>query len=209
MVDTPTGDPVTPEAPSPTATPPATPPAVTPVDTAEVERLRKEVEQANLRARQLENEKAARDKADAEAKTKELEDNQQFKTLADQEKARADAAEAKLAEASKQAEVKTEADKLLAEYSPEVRKLAEEVGVSLTDTSDTSVTAFKARLDALNAPFGGKKVASNNPSKPDPGKPSFANADGVVEQPLDKTPKKLDEMFASMPGISSMMRPQQ
>lgn len=205
----PVGDPTPAQAPSNNVTPPATPPAVTPEATAEVERLRKELEQKDIRNRQLENEAAARKTTEEEAARKKLEEDQQFKTLADQEKVRADAAEAKLAQADKQAEVKTEADKLLADYSPEVRKLATEVGVSLTDTDDTSVAAFKARLDALNAPFGGKKVTPNNPNTPDPGKPGFGNADGIVEQPLDRDPNKFDELAKSMPGIASMMRPQQ
>jgi hypothetical protein len=208
MADTPpTGDPVKPEALENNVTPPAAAPVANAVDTAEVERLRKEIEQANLRTRQLENEKAAREKAEAEAKAKELETQQQFKTLAEQEKARADAAEATIATNTKNAELKSETDKLFTDYSPEVRKLAETTGLTLTDTDESTVTAFKAKLDEIKGMVGGQKVTPNNPNQSTPQGPSLEDADGMIKTPLMNSPDKLDEYFKAMPGIRSMMGP--
>lgn len=195
-----------PKAPSNDVTP-TTPPAGNGVDQAEVERLRKEKEQADLRIRQLENEKAAAQKAEDERKAKELEETQQFKTLYETEKAEKERLAAEKEAAEKKAEVKAEADKLLGEYSPEVRKLATEVGLSLSDTDEASKKAFTDKLEALNAPFGGKKVQPNNPSTQTPDKPSFGNAEGVVEKPLEQDPAKFDELLKNMPGISSMLSP--
>lgn len=207
MADAPTGTPE-PKAPSNDVTPPATPPAANPVDQAEVERLRKENEQRDLRIRQLENEKAAADKAEQERKAKELEDTQQFKTLYETEKAEKERLESEKSAADKKAEVKAEADKLLADYSPEVQKLASDVGLELASDDETAVAAFKARLDALNAPFGGKRVSPNNPPdhKPEKSLP-FVNADGVVERPLEDQPEEFDEALRNMPGIAGMMGP--
>lgn len=207
MAEAPAPGATQPQAPSPDVTPPAAAPAANAVDQAEVERLRKELEQKDLRNRQLENEKAAAEKTEQERKAKELEDTQQFKTLYETEKAEKEKLAAEKAAADKKAEVNTEADKLLADYSPEVRKLAKEVGVELSDIDETSVNAFKARLDALNAPFGGKKVTSNNPPTQIPDKTTFGNADGIVEKPLEDDPDKFDEIARSMPGIASMMGP--
>jgi hypothetical protein len=208
MVDTPD---VTPKAPSPDVTPPAAPAApaapANVVDQAEVERLRKEVEQTNFRNRQLENEKAAAEKAEAARKAKELEDNEQFKTLYETEKERGDRLEREKADADKKAEVRAEADKLLGEYAPEVRKLASDIGLNLADTDDASKKVFTDKLEALNAPFGGKKVQPNNPPERKPDAPSFGNAEGVIEAPLAETPDKFDELVKNMPGIASMMGP--
>lgn len=204
---TPNGETDNGKAPSNNATTPAAPVANA-SDQAEVERLRKEKEQAEMRARQLENEADARKKADEEAEKKKLEENEQFKTLHEQDQAKIRELEADKAANEKKAEVKTKADEVMGEFSPEVRKLAEEVGVSLTDTDEASVNAFKERLDKLNAPFGGnKRVTPNNPNNSTPGKPTFENADGVIEKPLDKDPQKMDQMLRDMPGIASMMGP--
>lgn len=196
-----------PQAPSPDVTPPATPPTANPVDQAEVERLRRELEQKDLRNRQLENEKAEAVKAEEQRKAKELEDTQQFKTLYETEKAEKERLEREKTDADKKAEVKAEADKLLGEYSPEVRKLASEVGLNLTDTDDASKKVFTDKLEALNAPFGGKKVQPNNPPTQTPEAPSMGNADGIIEAPLSQTPDKFDKLIENMPGIASMMGP--
>lgn len=209
---TPTVDPVTPEAPSNEVTPPAAPaapaaPVANAADTAEVERLRKETVQKDLRISQLENEEAARKKAEDEAKAKELEANQQFKTLADQEKARADAAEATIEANKKAAELKTESEKVLADFSPEVKKLAETTGLTLTDTDPATVEAFKTKLTEVKDMVGGGRVAPNNPNQTVPQGPTVEDADGQIKTPLEDNPDKLDEIFRSMPGVSSMMGP--
>ena len=70
------------EAPSNNATPTATP-QVNAVDTAEVERLRKEKEQADMRIRQLENEAKKRQEADEATRLTQLEEQNEWKTVAE------------------------------------------------------------------------------------------------------------------------------
>lgn len=207
MADTtPPVDPVTPPAPSPDVTPPAAPVANAP-DPAEVEALRKSLEQQQLRTRQLENEKAAADKAAEDAKAKELEKQNEFKTLYETSEAKRKELENEKELNTKKAEVKTESDKVLADYSPEVRKLAETTGLSLTDTDAATVEAFKAKLEEVKGMVGPAKVTPNNPNTPTPEGPSVADADGVIKTPLSRDSEKLDSIFASMPGISGMMSP--
>src|SRR4051812_21998082 len=104
MADTPTGETVTPEALENKVTPVAAPVANA-VDPAEVERLRKEVEQTNLRNRQLQNEADARKKAEDERVAKELESQNEYKLLHEQEKAKREELEAEKAANEKQKEV--------------------------------------------------------------------------------------------------------
>lgn len=211
MVDTPAGDPVTPPAPSPDVTPPAATPPPAPVanatDPAEVEALRKSLEQQQLRTRQLENEKAAADKAAEDAKAKELERQNEFKTLYETSEAKRKELENEKELKTKSDEVKTESDKVLADYSPEVRKLAETTGLSLTDTDAATVEAFKAKLEEVKGMVGPAKVNPNNPNTPTPPGPTVTDADGVIKTPLSRDSDKLDSIFASMPGIAGMMSP--
>lgn len=203
-----------PEAPSPNVTPPAAPPAQAPpapapqanaVDPAEVERLRKQTEQKDLRIRQLENQEAARAKAEEEAKAKELEATSQYKTLYETEKAEREKLEADQAAKEKATQLKAEADKVFSTYSPEVRKLAETTGLSLSDSDETTVTAFKAKLDEIKTMVGGAKVTPNNPGSPTPRGPSVEDDDGLIKQEISG--EKFDSLIAQMPGIASMMGP--
>lgn len=169
MVDTPNGDPVIPEAPSPEVTPVAAPVANA-VDPAEVERLKKEQTQKDLRIKQLENAAAARDKADAEAKAKDLEEQSKFKELYESEKSAKEELLTEKQTAEKQTAVKAEADKVLADFPDEVKALASDLGVTLTDDSEEAIADYKTKLESA-AKRVGAKVTPNNPSAPQtPGK---------------------------------------
>lgn len=205
--DTPTGETAPAQAPSNNVAPPAAPPANA-VDPAEVERLRKDKEQQDLRIRQLENEKATALKAEEERKAKELESQNEFKTLYEQEKEAREKAEGEKAATERLVAVKAETDKLLTDYSPEVRKLVETTGLTLSDTDETTVNAFKAKLEEIKSTVGTPRVAPNNPGQQAPTPPSFANPEtGIVEHELKGA--KFDEIARSMPGIASMMEPPQ
>lgn len=169
MVDTPNGDPVIPEAPSPDVKPVATP-VVNAVDPAEVERLRKDKEKSDLRIRQLENEATARAKADDEAKAKDLEEQSKFKELYESEKSAKEELLTEKQTAEKQTAVKAEADKVLADFPDEVKALASDLGVALTDDSEEAIADYKTKLESA-AKRVGAKVTPNNPSAPQaPGK---------------------------------------
>lgn len=174
------------------------------VDTGEVERLRREAEQERLRANQLANQLAAKEKAEAEAKAKELEEQNQYKTLYEQEKAAKEAIEAAQAEAERNAALKAESDKLFAQYPEQVRDLALEAGMALTDIDEQSVEAFKAKLDKVSSLVKQPKVTANNPGEMSA--PKQIEPQALHE--IMKDPAKLQEYWKkNNPGIASMMKP--
>lgn len=172
------------------------------VDQAELERLRKEKEQAEMRARQLQNQLAEKEKAEEEAKAKELEEKQEYKTLADQERAKREELEAKIAEEERQKELKELSDKTLSDYSNETRDLAKELGLSLNDTSDEAVQEFRAKLDAAQARVGGQKVTANNGNQPTTSGAEPTGADLYV---ILNDPVKRDEYYRKYKPITASM----
>lgn len=162
MADTPAGETVPPgDSQTPVTTPAA--PVANASDPAEVDRLRKEKEQADLRIRQLENEKVARDKADEEARQKQLEEKEEWKTVAEEAKSKLDAIEAEKATAERNAELKAESAKVLDEFAPEVKKVAETAGMSLADNTAEAIAEFKTKLTALAETVKAPTPAGNNP----------------------------------------------
>jgi hypothetical protein len=164
MADTPTGETVTPEAPSNEAPAVATP--VVNAPDAEVERLKKEADQARMRANQVQNE-LDKIKADQEAaRLKALQDQEEWKTVAEESQAKLDKYEADKADAERKAELTTEANTVLAEFSPEVKKVAETAGMSLTDNTPEAIAEFKTKLTSLAETVKAPTPAGNNPTPP-------------------------------------------
>jgi len=163
MADTPQGETVTPEAPSNVTSNPSVPPSDT--TSGDVEAAKKEAEQARLRANQLQNQL---DKIKAEqdaARQKQLEENEQFKQLAEERQAKLDAIEQERAENEKNNLLKSQTLTLLNEYSPAVKELAETAGLTLTDDSDEAKAELKAKLDTFASKVGSsQKVTANNPA---------------------------------------------
>lgn len=132
----------------------------------EVERLRKEAEQAKMRANQLANELEERKKRDADAEEAKLKENEQFKTLYEQEAAKRKELEEQSSTERKVAQVKAASDELSKDYSTDVLDLATTAGLVLADTSDEAKAAYKERLDALAAKVvpAGSPVRGSNPA---------------------------------------------
>lgn len=167
MADTPqTGDPVTPGDSQTPVTTTSTPP-VDNAGAAEVDRLRVEKEKADLRIRQLENEKADRIKAEEEDQRKQLAEQQEWKTLAEK-----NAADLKELRDTQDREARTTAlitatDILLKDYPANVVEVAKTAGLSLTDDSEASKAALKEKLDTIKQQVGTvSPVSANNPSQP-------------------------------------------
>lgn len=196
MADTPTGETVTPEAPSNEATPPATP--VVNADAAEVERLKKEAEQARMRANQLQNQLDQKAKEEEEATRQKLEEENQYKSLYEQEKAKREAFETEQERNQREAELARVKQDALKDYPEEVRTEAEELGIDLSDASN--VDAYKARLDKLNARYeNANKVTPNN------GRPSTntkRSKHEILQDYASGNSKAFDEALSSVPFIS-------
>jgi membrane protein involved in colicin uptake len=194
-----TGTPKAPENVTPTSAPAqgnASDPAV--------EQLRKEKEQAEMRANQLANQLKAREEAEAAAKAKELEENNEFKTLHEQEKAKNVALQAQIDADKAQKELEGAKAKVLADYSDEVKAVAKEFDVDLSSADDDATAAFKGKLDKIQLRVGTSgKVTPNNP-----GAPSTAPAvSGVELGHALKDQSKFEEIISKRPGLAAMMTP--
>jgi membrane protein involved in colicin uptake len=203
MADTPTGETVTPEAPSNKVTPVAAP-AANAIDPAELERLKKDQEKKDFRIRQLENEAAAAKKAEEERQAKELEQNQEFKTLHEQEKAKRLELEDRLAAEEKRQDVDKAAAAVLKDYNNEVKALAKDLGLQLSDDSEEAVADFKSKLDAAAKRIGVAKVTPNNPSAPSrPGQATGPELRAILADPAQRDAY----MREHYPVTAAMMAP--
>lgn len=171
----------------------------------EAEKLRKELEQARMRENQLLNEKKERDAKEDAARAKKLEEDAEFKTLYEQEKAKREAVESERETENRRKELDQARSTALSEYSDDVKTLAEEVGLTLNSADESDVTAFKAKLDNLQKRVGTGKVGPNNPRA----------SSGKVELSPDelkialKDPAKFQEIVSQRPGIAQMMSKRQ
>lgn len=133
-------------------------------DTA-VEQLRKEKEQAEMRANQLANELAAKKRAEEEAEAKRLAENNEFKTLHEQERAKREALESRLEAEERQKELDKVRAEALKAYTDEVKAEAEALGITLSSTDEAEVAAYKEKLDRLQKRESASgRVTPNNPN---------------------------------------------
>lgn len=158
MADTPT--------PGETTTPPVVPednsgvPAPSTGSTNdEAAQLRKQLEQAQMRANQLENEKAKRDKAESDAQRKSLEEKEEFKTLYEKQKAELDSIRDAEEAAKLRVELSTASETVFKEYPTDVQEVAKTAGLSLSDDSEAARAILKGKLDDIQ-----KRVAPNSAS---------------------------------------------
>ena len=186
------------------ATPPVTPPEVKTEDPAVVQ-LRKEKEQAEMRANQLQNQLKAKEEADAKAKEKELEEQNQFKELHEQEKAKREALEAEIATKEKTAELDKAKTEVLGEYSEKVKALAEGVGLTLSDTDESSVAAFKEKLDKINAEVVSTDNVGPNNGRPTNEAPTLSGDD--LQRTLNDEKGFHEYVTKKYPGIAAMTGP--
>lgn len=163
MADTPTGETVTPEAPSNNATPSAAP--VANVDTAEVERLKREADQARMRANQLENELKKKAEEEEAARQKQLEEQNEWKQVAEQNKAKLEAYEKEREAAQAQQELANATNQVLSTFSSEVQEEAKALGITLGSADEAAQADFKAKLERLSEKVTAKATPSaNNPA---------------------------------------------
>lgn len=202
MADTPTGETVAQESLKNNAQDVSTPPVVNADDSA-VERLQKQLEQERMEKNMLRNKLEAEEKAKAAAEAKQLEEKQEYKTLYEQEREKREESERLRESTEKEIALKSKSEEVLAEYTPEVKELAKDLNVGLDDITDDSVVEFKKKLDSVQAKISVSSVSPNNPAPKAQPKASIANADGIIEAPLQDN--RFDELAKSMPGISSMM----
>lgn len=145
--------------------------ASTPVQTdngnaAEVERLKKEAEQAKMRANQLENQLAEKTKAEEEARRKQLEENEEYKTLYERSEEARKRLEDEGKEATKKATLSSTQSAIFAKFPKEVVEVAETAGLSLSDDSEEAKQQLETKLKTLAEKVGPKRTPTgNNPGQ--------------------------------------------
>lgn len=192
---------VTPEAPSNDANPAATP-TVNATDNAEVERLKKEAQQAQMRANQLENELKKKSDAEEAEKRKRLEEQNEFKDLYEQEKAKREAIENERLEAEAKEEKRLAEETIFAEFSQEAIEVAKEAGLSLKDDSDEAKADFKQRLQKIS-----DKVVSQATVTPNnPGNTEQPNAERqqLVQEMRNGSKEARDKVISGLPVLDQM-----
>lgn len=178
-----------------------TPPTVSPAEIAE---LKKQAEQATMRANQLANQLKEREDKEAEAERKRLEENEEWKSLAEQERIKREALETEREAEKRNAELKTATSEVLSQFPAEVVELAQETGLSLTDTSDEAQTAFKEKLEKIQAKVvTGGKVTPNNPANPAPTKVSDAE---LLKRMGNGDPEARRQVISNLPGVQAMRK---
>lgn len=202
MADTPNGETVVSETPKNDAITPPTPPLEEKkTEDSQVEELRKKAEQAEMRANQLANQLKAKEDAEAAAAAKKLEEKEEYKTLFEQEKAKNEEIlrEREADELKKQ--LSESQASILNDYSDDVKALAEDAGLSLTDVTDEAVASFKGRLDKFQARLGNQVVRPNNPGAPS-GQKEYTKEE-LREILAD--PVKRDAYYRAKDGVTAMM----
>lgn len=203
MSDTPQGETATTEALKNEANPTPAPQANV-VDPAEVERLRKAAEQAQIRANQLENELKKTREAEEAAKLKQLEENNEWKSVAEQNRAKLEALEAEREAEARSKELSSATKEVFSEYPPAVQELATELGVGLADTTDEAREALKTKLEGIKAKVGvTDKVTPNNPNNVvDPA----VNREEVLTRMKYGDKQARESVISALPGVDAMRK---
>ncbi len=188
------------EAPSNEVKPTAAPVANA-VDPAEVERLRKEAEQARMRANQLENELKKKAEEEEAARLKQLEEQNEWKSVAEQNKAKLEALEAEREAEQRAKELRAATKEVYSQFPDEVKELAEEMGVGLNEEAKE---ALKQRLEKIQAKVvTEKKVTPNNPSNP---VQPTQNKEELLERAKFGDRAAQTEIISNLPGVQAMRK---
>jgi hypothetical protein len=138
---------------SQTTAPTTTTPAPVTTPDPKLDELQKQLDLANQRASQLANEKETRDRADAERRQKELEEQNQYKELFERSEQERKKLEQDREEETRKATLANAQVDILKDFSPEVQEIAATTGLGLTDDTQEAKDALKAKLDAIATKF--------------------------------------------------------
>lgn len=201
MTDTPSGETATQEEVKNNVTPVAAPTQVNSNDNSEAEALRKELEQAKMRANQLANQLEAKARIEEEANRKKLEEQDEWKQIAEQEKAKREALENERQEAERKQTLRLAEETIFAEFSQEAIDVAKEAGLSLNDDSDEAKNTFKSKLEKISQKVvTGQKVTPNNPGVT----PDNENRAELVQQMRMGNKEARDKVISTLDVVERM-----
>lgn len=211
MTDTPKGETVVVDDSKTKVQPEATPtvtPEVKSDGQSEVDKLKaelKEAQQKAMRVNQVENELARLKDAEEKKTQAELEEQSKFKELFEQEKTKREALETEQEAKEQKAQLEKVRQEALADVSEEVRTLAEEVGLDLTEVDEAAVENFKSKLQKLEGKISSEtKITPNNPHKQSSGAELSTDDLRVALQDENSFHELVTKKF---PGIAAMTQP--
>lgn len=159
-----------------------------------------------MRANQLANQLKTKTDAEAAAEAARLVENEEYKTLFEQEKAKREALETESTAKQRDAELATAKQTALDGFSEEVKTLADDLGFNLDAADEASVEAFKGKLTKLSERVSGEaRVTPNNPG---PQKPQTEFTSEQLRENLGDEQKFHDLVTKRFPGIAAMTKPQ-
>lgn len=139
---------------------------------AEVEAAKKRAEQAEMRANQLQNELDKRSKAEDAARQKQLEEQNEFKTLYEREKLAREELERKEQDELKRENAKKAETEIFSEFPSEVVEVATSVGLQLNGETEEAKKELRDKLTALKDKVSPKAtVHANNTYETSPADP--------------------------------------
>jgi hypothetical protein len=198
MADTPqTGETVVNEELKNEGTPTSTQPQGNASDQA-AEQLRKEKEQAQMRANQLENELKKIREAEEAAKQKQLEEQNEFKSLYEQEKAKREEFEKERQEAEAKAQLSSAENEVFGEFPDDVVEIAKDAGIGLNETSDEAKERLRSTLSKLSGKTDNTPKPNNGNTPPTP---KMTRDELLAEHAKNPNPNLMDEAIAQLKWI--------
>jgi len=192
------------------ATPPATSTGVKQGEDAtlatQLAELAKEKDKIAQERNMLRNKLDEKGKAEKAAELKELEDKEEFRTLSEQQKTRADALQEELdkKEADEaRARIKS---KVFADFSTEVKDLAEVAGITVDDTLDETEAEeqLRAKLKVFQDKVGATTGVGPNNQKPE-GDPDPRQAQ--LDKYMNSGNKRdFEQMIKTIPSIANAIK---
>jgi len=138
------------------------------------------------------------------AKLKQLEENNEWKSVAEQNRAKLEALEAEREAEQRSKELQAATSEVFSAFPTEVRELAEEMGVGLSEATDEAKEALKLKLEKVQAKVATeKKVTPNNPSNPTSATAPQAE---LIERMKYGDKQARSQVIADLPGVKQMRK---
>jgi flagellar biosynthesis GTPase FlhF len=145
---------------------PASDPKVDNTSTAEVEQLRKEAEQAKMRANQLQNELEDRRKKEDEVKQKQMEEQEEYKQLYEKTNAELSQLQDEKEAQATRSQLDGKTTEILKDYPEAVARAAQIAGLTLLEDSETAIANLKGKLDDLKTTVSPSSPAPDMSANP-------------------------------------------
>lgn len=167
MADTDTESETTNEQLAP-ASPPSDPTQDNTTQTADADALKTQLQKLEMERNMLRKQKDALEKAQAERDRKELEEKEDFRSLAERAQAEAEALRKEKEEAETQAATQAATADVYKDFPTNVIEIAKTAGLTASNDTEEAKSLLKTKLEAIqqNVGSGAPVVGGSNPAPP-------------------------------------------